>query len=62
MDIKVLVVDDSALVRKILTDIIQEAEGITCTATASDPLFAIQKMTRRFYFPSFLFLKNDGLV
>jgi two-component system chemotaxis response regulator CheB len=38
--IKVLVVDDSALVRKLLAHIIDQASDLTCVGTAPDPLAA----------------------
>lgn len=42
-DIKVMVVDDSAVVRKHLSDLLTKA-GIQVIATAADPLFAMQRM------------------
>ena len=44
--IKVMVVDDSALVRKVLTDIITKTEGMTLVDTAHDPIFAIEKLKK----------------
>ena len=44
MSINVLVVDDSALVRKILTDIISIAPDLNLVDTAFDPIFAIEKL------------------
>ena len=42
--IRVLVVDDSAVVRQVMSDILGRAAGIEVMATASDPLFALAKM------------------
>jgi two-component system chemotaxis response regulator CheB len=42
--IKVLVVDDSAVVRQMMLDVLSKAPDIKVIATASDPLFAMQKM------------------
>lgn len=42
--IKVLVVDDSALVRQSLSRIIQESSNLELIATAADPYFAVAKM------------------
>ena len=44
--IKVLVVDDSALVRKILSEIVTKTEGMTLADTAHDPIFAIEKLKK----------------
>jgi len=44
VDINVLVVDDSALVRKVLTDIIVATDGMRLVGTAHDPIFAIEKL------------------
>ncbi|MDQ6988622.1 MAG: chemotaxis response regulator protein-glutamate methylesterase [Mariprofundaceae bacterium] len=44
--IKVLVIDDSALVRKLLTDILNEAAGIEVVGTASDPLIARERIKK----------------
>ena len=43
-EIKVMVVDDSALVRETLSQIINEAQGIELIATAANPLIAMKKM------------------
>jgi two-component system chemotaxis response regulator CheB len=43
MSIRVLVVDDSAVVRQVLSDILSAAPGIEVVA-ANDPIFAMQKM------------------
>jgi two-component system chemotaxis response regulator CheB len=42
--IRVLVVDDSAVVRQVMSEILGKAPGIKVIATASDPLFALDKM------------------
>jgi len=42
--IKVMVVDDSAVVRQVVTQAIASDPGIEVIATAQDPLFAIEKM------------------
>jgi two-component system chemotaxis response regulator CheB len=44
--IRVLVVDDSAVVRKVVTDILSEAPGIEVIGAAADPLFAMERMKR----------------
>jgi len=44
MAIKVLIVDDSAVVRQVLREILSEAPDINVYATVSDPIFAMQKM------------------
>jgi two-component system, chemotaxis family, protein-glutamate methylesterase/glutaminase len=41
---KVLIIDDSALVRQTLTSIINCAEGLSVIGTAADPYFAAQKI------------------
>lgn len=43
-EIKVLIVDDSAVVREVLRQILSREPGIRVIATAPDPLFAIEKM------------------
>ena len=43
---RVLVVDDSALVRQILTDLLARDPGIEVVGTASDPLIAREKIKR----------------
>lgn len=45
--IKVLVVDDSAMVRQFLTTILNEDDGIEVVGTAIDPIFAMQKIMRQ---------------
>ncbi len=42
--IKVMIVDDSALVRQVISQALAKEPGIEVIATASDPLFAIDKM------------------
>lgn len=42
--IKVMIVDDSALVRKVIADAIEKEKDIEVLATAQDPIFALQKM------------------
>jgi two-component system chemotaxis response regulator CheB len=42
--IKVLVIDDSALVRQVLSSIINEAAGMEVIDTAQDPIFALKKL------------------
>lgn len=44
--IDVLIVDDSALVRKVLTDIITKAPDLNLVDTAFDPIFAIEKLKK----------------
>lgn len=44
--IDVLIVDDSALVRKVLTDIIKKAADLNLIDTAFDPIFAIEKLKK----------------
>lgn len=43
-DVRVLVIDDSALIRKMLTQILSEAKGIEVVGTANDPLIARDKI------------------
>lgn len=47
MTINVLVVDDSAVVRQVLSGVLNEAPDINVYATASDPIFAQQQMQKR---------------
>lgn len=42
--IKVMIVDDSALVRQVISQTLAKAPGIEVIATASDPLFAVDKL------------------
>ncbi|MCW8889114.1 MAG: chemotaxis response regulator protein-glutamate methylesterase [Sedimenticola sp.] len=44
--IKVLVIDDSAVIRQVLSEILNAAPGIEVVGTASDPLIARQKIKR----------------
>ncbi len=44
--IRVLVVDDSAVVRQVLSDILGRAPGIRVIGTAPDPIFAMERMRR----------------
>jgi two-component system chemotaxis response regulator CheB len=44
MSIKVLIVDDSAVVRQVLTQQLGMATGIEVIGSASDPIFAMKKM------------------
>ncbi|MCQ8104808.1 chemotaxis response regulator protein-glutamate methylesterase [Methylomonas sp. SURF-2] len=43
-DIKVFIVDDSAVVRQVLTALLSEIHGITVIGVAPDPLFALKRM------------------
>lgn len=47
MTIEVLVVDDSAVVRQVLSATLNEAPDIKVYATASDPIFAQQQMQKK---------------
>lgn len=42
--IKVLVVDDSAVVRKVLVEVLRAQKGIEVIGAAADPLFAMERM------------------
>ncbi|HRW80456.1 MAG TPA: response regulator, partial [Desulfomonilia bacterium] len=42
--IKVLIIDDSALVRKLLKDILDSDPGIEVVGTAPDPVIAVRKI------------------
>ena len=44
--IKILVVDDSALIRRILTDMLNSADDLTVVGTASDPYIAREKIKK----------------
>jgi len=44
--IKVMIVDDSAVVRQVMTQALSADPGIEVIATASDPVFALDKMRR----------------
>ena len=43
MSIKVLIIDDSAVVRQTMTEILSSDPEIQVIGTASDPLFAVRK-------------------
>ena len=45
--IKVLVVDDSAVVRQVLSGLLERDPGIAVLAAVADPLFAIERMKRQ---------------
>ena len=45
--ISVLVVDDSAVVRKVLTETLSEDPAIEVCGAAPDPIFAMERMARR---------------
>lgn len=45
--IKVLVVDDSAVVRQVISGLLKRDPGITVLAAVADPLFAIERMKRQ---------------
>lgn len=47
MSVNVLIVDDSASVRQAMREILSSARDITVLDTAIDPLFALEKMKRR---------------
>lgn len=44
--IRVMIVDDSATVRQVLSSLLQEVPGVEVMGVASDPLFALSKMQR----------------
>jgi len=44
--VKVMIVDDSATVRQVLSGLLNAEPDLTVIATASDPLFALEKMKR----------------
>jgi len=44
--IRVLIVDDSATVRQVMSAVLKSAPGIEVIGTAADPLFAMDKMNR----------------
>jgi len=44
--INVLIVDDSALVRKVLSEIVHSTPGFNLVDTAHDPIFAIEKLKK----------------
>ncbi len=45
-EIKVLVVDDSAVVRQVMSGILEREPGIRVIGTAPDPLFALERMKK----------------
>ncbi|WP_223846073.1 chemotaxis response regulator protein-glutamate methylesterase [Wenzhouxiangella sp. AB-CW3] len=45
--VKALIVDDSALVRRVLSDVLSADPGIEVIATAHDPIFAMRKMKQQ---------------
>jgi two-component system chemotaxis response regulator CheB len=45
--IQVMIVDDSAVVRQVLVELLREEAGIEVTAAVADPLFAMQRMKTR---------------
>ena len=45
-EIKVVVIDDSAVVRKVMSSVLGRDPDIRVIATASDPIFAMEKMRR----------------
>ena len=45
--IQVMIVDDSAVVRQVLVELLREAAGIEVMAAVADPLFAMQRMKAR---------------
>ncbi len=42
---RVLIIDDSAVIRRLLTEILNEAGDIEVVGTAQDPIFAMEKIT-----------------
>src|SRR6185312_11590947 len=45
--IQVMIVDDSAVVRQVLVELLREETGIEVMAAVADPLFAMQRMKAR---------------
>jgi len=45
-EIQVLIVDDSAVVRQVLTAVLDREPGIHVSGTAADPIFAMERMNR----------------
>lgn len=45
-EIRVFIVDDSAVVRQVVTEVLNSEPGITVIGSAPDPLFALDKMSR----------------
>jgi len=63
--IKVLIVDDSAVLRQVLTAVLARAPGIEVIAVASDPIFAMERM--RIQWPDVIVLdvempRMDGIT
>lgn len=63
--IRVFIVDDSAVVRQVLTELLAGSGSIQVMGTASDPLFALQKMEKQW--PDVILLdlempRMDGLT
>jgi two-component system chemotaxis response regulator CheB len=46
MSIRVFIIDDSAVVRKVLTDMLDMVAGIEVIGSAQDPIFALAKMNK----------------
>ena len=46
-DIKVMVIDDSAVVRQVVAGLLGQAPGIQVVAAVADPLLAIERMLSR---------------
>ena len=47
MSIKVMIVDDSAVVRQVLSEVFTASSGITVMDVATDPIMAMEKMKQR---------------
>jgi two-component system chemotaxis response regulator CheB len=47
MPIKVMIIDDSAVVRQVLQAILEQSPDLTVIGVAADPLFAMEKMARQ---------------
>lgn len=45
-DIRVFIVDDSAVVRQVLTGVLNNISGVTVIGSAPDPIFALQKLEK----------------
>ncbi|VAW78594.1 Chemotaxis response regulator protein-glutamate methylesterase CheB [hydrothermal vent metagenome] len=65
MSIRILIVDDSAVVRKVLTDMLNGVSGFEVIAAARDPIFAQKKMEKEW--PDVIILdvempRMDGLT
>jgi two-component system chemotaxis response regulator CheB len=64
-DIRVFVVDDSAVVRQVITQVLSQTPGIQVIGSAADPLFALDRMNKDW--PDVLILdiempRMDGLT